>query len=164
MYEYISWPEIRKGGGAFAYYNVTRGCERHLRVVPDVNGCAPMHIRIRAARLPRVKAPADAEQALAVLKYRTTAYVDWILTEKDVWNEGEIVYSPDLLPIISEMYRLPGWARRSPLLLLFENMARTDKLHEIDGFSEYLESGNETHGWLRSTYLMDEHDSLLVLE
>lgn len=164
MYEYISWPEIRKGGGAWAYYNRTRGCERRLRVVANVNGCAPMNIRIYAVRLPRVSAPGNVEQAMAVWKFRTTAYVDWILTSDQPWDEGQVIYSPDLLPIISEMYRLPGWARRSPLLFLFENRARSDKLHELEGFDAHIANEDQTHGWLRSTYLMDEHDSLIVLE
>lgn len=164
MHSFMSWPEIRKSGGAFAYYSFTNGYERRLRVVSDSNGCAPMNIRIHAVCHPNAKAPADAAQAANALTLKTMAFVDWILTPEQPWAENEIVYSPDLLPLMAEMYRLPGWSYGSPLLLLFSNMAPSDILTELPGYDQHIASGNDTHGWVRSTYFSDEHDSLVVLE
>lgn len=164
MYSFISWPEVRKGGGAFAYYSQTRGCERYIRMVSDSNGCAPMHIRIHAACIPKAGAPANAAQAATAMMVKTRAFVDWIVPPSQPWTENEVVRSPDLLPVVAEMCRLVGWTRGSPLLLLFLNMATSDALSELPGYDEHIKSGNDTHGWVRSTYLSDEHDSLIVLE
>lgn len=161
-YETISWPEINRNGGAFAFYNVVRGMEKHIRVLPTAGGCAPMHIRIYGCRMPRALAPANAAEAKAAP--RTHAFVDWIQTQDQPWNEGEIVRTPDLTPIVHEIMRLLGWAYGCSMLFFFQNMAATDILQDLPGYAEHIVNPNATHGWLRESYLRDEHDSLLILE
>lgn len=161
-YETISWPTISLNGGAFAFYSVMRGIEKHIRVLPTAGGCAPMHIRIYGCRMPRVKAPANAVEANSAP--RTRNFVDWIQTQDQPWNEGEIVRTPDLTPITREIMNLLGWARGCAMLFFFKNMAATDIIQELPGYSEHIANPDTTHGWLRESYLRDEHDSLLVLE
>lgn len=150
------------GGGIFAYYSYVLGIEHRIRMVSSINGCAPINVRISGCALPVAKAPANAAEALAAP--RTSSYVDWILSKDEVWDENQIIYTPDLTPIILEIMQIPGWARGCPMLFFFVNKSNTSILHEIEGYDTFIVQSDHTHAWLREVYWNDPYESLLVLE